>query len=158
MAAMARENSANENQHYVPKFLLRNFSELDKKQKGEKIWAFDKSNSSIFRTNLRNLAAERGFYDIEGDEGRIATETLLSELEDHSAGALRKIVEDRRLGKLSSAERKWLCVFCAVQFLRVRNAREKQIFLNDSLRRKIIESGGDVNNVLGFKPMTEKDL
>jgi hypothetical protein len=158
VAAVAQENGGNENQHYVPRFLLRNFSEQDKKQKDDKIWAFDKSNSSIFCTNLRNLAAERGFYDIEGDEGLAATESLLSELEDQAARALRKIVEDRGLGKLSSAERQWLSIFCAVQFLRVRNAREKQMFLNDSLKKKIIESGGDVNSVLGFNPMSAKDL
>jgi hypothetical protein len=156
--AVARQNGARENQHYVPKFLLRNFTEPDKRQKGEQIWAFDKSNSSIFRTNLRNIAAECGFYDVEEDVGPIATESLLSELEDHAAGALHKIVEDRSLGKLTSAERRWLSIFCAVQFLRVRNAREKQMALDDALRRKIVESGGDVNNVVGFKPMTAKDL
>jgi len=89
---VARENGARENQHYVPKFLLRNFAALEKKRSYEQIWAFDKSNSSIFRANLRNIAAECGFYDIDGDDDLKATESLLSELEGHAALSLRKIV------------------------------------------------------------------
>jgi hypothetical protein len=157
MAAVARENGTRENQHYVPKFLLRNFAELDK-NRSEQIWTFDKSNSSIFRTNLRNIAAECGFYDTDGDDPRIATESLLCELEAHAAQTLRKIVGERGLGNLSSEERQWLAIFCAVQFVRVPNLREKQNAIDDSIKRKIVESGGDVNNVVGFKPMTAKDL
>jgi Protein of unknown function (DUF4238) len=157
VAAVARENGARENQHYVPKFLLRNFAELDK-NRSEKVWAFDKSNSSIFCTNLRNIAAECGFYDIDGGDEPIPTESLLSELEGHAAQALRKIVEERSLGSLSSADRDWLANFCAVQFVRVPNLREKQSALDDCLKRKIVESGGDANGVVGFKPMTTKDV
>jgi len=156
VAAVARENGARENQHYVPKFFLRNFTEPDEKRSDEKIWAFDKSNSSIFRTNLRNVAAQRGFYDI--DDVSIPTESLLSELEGHAALVLRKIIEERSVGSLSFAERKWLSIFCAVQFVRVPNLREKHSAFEDSIKRKIVESGGDVNSVVGFKPMTAKDL
>jgi uncharacterized protein DUF4238 len=158
MPAVAREDGARENQHYVPKVLLRNFAEPEKKPSNEKIWVFDKSNSSIFPTNLRNIAAECGFYDIDGDDHPIATESVLSELEAHAARSLRKIIEERSLSSLSSEERTWLSIFCAVQFVRVPNAREKQRFLDDSIKRKVVESGGDVNSVGGYKPMTAKDL
>ncbi len=155
---MAREDGARENQHYVPKVLLRNFAEPGKKPSDEKIWVFDKSNSSIFRTNLRNIAAECRFYDIDGDDHPIVIENVLSELEAHAARSLRKIIEERSLRNLSPGERTWLSIFCAVQFVRVPNTREKQRFLDDSIKRKIVESGGNVNSVGGCKSMTTKDL
>ena len=45
---MARENGARENQHYVPKLVLRNFAGPGRKPSQRKIWAFDKSDSSLF--------------------------------------------------------------------------------------------------------------
>ena len=156
--AVAREDNKRENQHYLPKVLLRNFAEPDEDPRNEKIWVLDKSNSSTFRTNLRNIAAECGFYQIDGDNDSISTERVLSELEAHAAQVLRKIIKRRGLHNLSANERRWLSIFCAVQFIRVPNVRERQRSLSDSIERRIVESGGDINTVDGYKPMTAKDL
>ena len=44
--------------HYVPQFLLKNFSVDPNKPQ---VWAYDKSTGRSFRTNVRNIAAEKGF-------------------------------------------------------------------------------------------------
>jgi hypothetical protein len=158
MRAVAREDSKRENQHYLPKVLLRNFAESDESQKMEMIWVFDKSNSSIFRTNLRNIAGEGGFYQIDSEDGSRSIESLLGELEANAAQSLRKIIEQRSLDGLSQTERRWLTIFCAVQFIRVPNTREKQRALGDSIEKWIVQSGGDVDKVGGYTPMTAKDI
>ena len=50
-------------QHYVPRFLLKNFAKGKKPQ----IFVYDKSNDKQFKTNIKNIAAETGFYDIKVD-------------------------------------------------------------------------------------------
>ena len=155
---MTRKDGARQNQHYVPKFLLRNFVDPTKNPNKEQIWVFDKSDSSIFQTNLRNVGAECGFYDTDSYDDPIVIENVLGELESHAAPSVRKITEQRSLCNLSPEEREWLSILCAVQFMRVPNAREKQRFMDDFFKRKIVESGGDVNKVEGYKPMTAKDL
>lgn len=155
---MARDDSKRENQHYLPKLLLRNFVEPGESPGKEKIWVFDKSKSSTFRTNIRNVAAEGGFYEIGNDSDSTTAESLLSRLEANAAQSLRKIVERRNLRVLSPSDRQWLMIFCAVQLIRVPNTRERQKAMGEAIEKRITESGGDVNNVTGYKPMTANEL
>jgi hypothetical protein len=55
-----RTDNKPEVQHYVPKFILRNFAD-DKEQ----LHVFDKSTGRKFRPNLKNIAGERNFYVVE---------------------------------------------------------------------------------------------
>ena len=63
-----------EQHHYVPRFLLRNFTQGKKPQ----IFVYDKSNDKQFRTNIKNVAAESGFYDIEVEDGFLTLEPGLA--------------------------------------------------------------------------------
>ena len=45
-----------EQQHYVPRFLLKNFTHGKK----PKIFVYDKSNDGCFHANIKNIAARRG--------------------------------------------------------------------------------------------------
>ena len=44
-------------QHYVPRFLLRNFAPA----REEQVHVYDKSNDRVFRAHIANVAAESGF-------------------------------------------------------------------------------------------------
>jgi hypothetical protein len=46
------------NQHYVPEFYLKNFS-----QKGRQIFVYDKVVQKSFSTSISSIASEQGFYD-----------------------------------------------------------------------------------------------
>ena len=65
--------------HYVPQFLLKNFSVDPNKPQ---VWAYDKSTGRSFRTNVRNIAAEKGFYRLEVGGRTLSLEEGLSTLED----------------------------------------------------------------------------
>jgi hypothetical protein len=50
------------NQHYVPQAYLRRFAP-DQRQ----VWVYDKQDGRVFRTDVRNVASETYFYDIDPD-------------------------------------------------------------------------------------------
>jgi hypothetical protein len=47
------------NQHYVPRFYLKRFTE-----DGSSIYAFDKKDRKVFRSNIAGVASQRYFYDV----------------------------------------------------------------------------------------------
>ncbi len=55
------------NHHYVPRVYLKRFSEDQRKDK-EKVWVFDKKNSSSFSTNVKNVASENKFYTMRQED------------------------------------------------------------------------------------------
>lgn len=67
-------------QHYVPKVYLRNFGQ--EKIKGEKTeWfvdVYDKSKGTFFKTNIKNICAERHFYTLD-DETKVAKDKMAVE-------------------------------------------------------------------------------
>jgi hypothetical protein len=68
------------NQHYVPQSYLKNFS-----SDRTRIFVFDKFKQRNFKTNVRNVASERAFYDfpqsIDQPEDVQVIERVFSELE-----------------------------------------------------------------------------
>jgi hypothetical protein len=48
-------------QHYVPQFYLRSFA--SEGGKTPRIWCYDKARQKAFKTNIKNVAAERNFYE-----------------------------------------------------------------------------------------------
>ena len=71
-------------QHYVPQFLLKNFS-YGKKYK---IFAFDKAKVDSFGTCVRDSASENGFYNLTIDGETHTLEHKLSKLESIRTYAL----------------------------------------------------------------------
>lgn len=114
---MVQPEGRKENQHYVPKMLLRNFAIPDTGKRGrEQVHVLDKSNSRTFVANIRNVAAAFEFYETEMAGKVVNAERILGELEGHAALVLQKIIVNRSVGGLDHAERRWLSTFCAVQF------------------------------------------
>ena len=110
-------------QHYVPRFLLRNFCTGKK----PKLWAYDKSTAKSFETNIQNVAGERDFYEAEIGDRILSLEEGLSAMESKTAAIIDRILAKRSIGDLSDDDRVQIAVFVAIQMRRVPNQREHLI-------------------------------
>jgi hypothetical protein len=109
-----------EDQHSVPKLLLKNFSVP---LKPNQIVVFDKQDERTFRTNIRNISSERAFYDIEVGKLSLSMDRSLQNVESTTSTIIRSLIETEQLPGPDSTERCLLSLFVAVQFLRVPNVR-----------------------------------
>jgi len=69
-------NNRTKNQHYVPQFVLRRFSNAD-----GKLWVYDKWTRKRFLSSPRNVAAENAFYDCEFNGELISLESAMCDIE-----------------------------------------------------------------------------
>lgn len=89
-----------EQQHYVPRFLLKSFTHGKK----AKVFVYDKSNDKCFHTNIKNIAAENGFYDLEVEDDALTMEPGLSRLEANTSGIIKKLIKNKDIKSLSENE------------------------------------------------------
>jgi hypothetical protein len=133
-----------ENQHYVPKMLLRSFSISDGARRGqEQVHVLDKSNSKTFIANIRNVAAAFEFYEAEMAGRVVNAAAILSELESHASAALRKVLSAGSVAVLDVEERMWLAAFCSAQFVRTQAARHRIGAMQDGVKAHIVRQGFD---------------
>ena len=105
-------------QHYVPQFVLRHFTEHK-----NQIWVFDKQTDKKFRTNIKNIAAESGFYDFQIQGVKFTFEKSISELEHDASHVFKELVRTESLAQIDHEQRVTLSRFFAVQFVRTRQWR-----------------------------------
>lgn len=125
-------------QHYVPKFLLRNFG-LGKK---DHVWVYDKQSGRSFQTNAKNVASENRFYDFEIDGTIYSLESGLSQIESKTKPVIAQILHSDTVSVIDARDRAMLASFLAIQFIRTKAFRMQWAELPRILRRKI-ESMGD---------------
>jgi hypothetical protein len=140
-------------QHYVPQFLLRNFSSGKK----PRLWVFDKSTEQVFQAHVRNVAAERRFYDLTVGQTLVSLEAALGALETLASTVVRQIVSDHHLRSLTSDDRAVIASFVAVQIVRVRHHRERLLALDRSLREEFRARGIDAEQIANYKALTRDD-
>lgn len=124
-------------QHYVPKFLLKQFT----RGKKPKIWVYDKTNDNCFQTNIKNVAAETSFYDIELKDSRLTFEPGLANLEAKSSIYIKKIIQTGSLKVLDELGTATLAAFLAIQFVRTKEHRIRWNHLNEELRKSVVKRG-----------------
>ncbi len=113
------QNRNGENQHYVPRFLLKNFCPpLGNK---ETIDVFDKRELRLFKANISKIAAEIDFNVINTLGHRVSLENGYTAIENVAAPLVAKLRTARTLTVLTSEERYTLAIFAGSMFLR--NAR-----------------------------------
>jgi hypothetical protein len=156
-----RADGKSEVQHYVPQFLLRNFS-FGKKGKGGKqeeryVYAFDKHTDKVFQPNIEGIASETGFYDFYVGEEDRSLEPALSDLESKTQIAIQKIVKEENLSSLLPKDRAWLSLFIAIQHLRVRKQREVIKKLSHDVAERMKKMGYDPDKVEGFKRLSDEE-
>lgn len=120
-------------QHYVPKFLLRNFGTGKK----DRVWVFDKLLGKPFQTNAKNIASESRFYDFDVAGTALSLETSLSNIESKTKPVVDKILSANSTACLSNEERSLMAAFLAIQFLRTRAFRMQWSDLPRLLREKL---------------------
>ncbi|WP_435787162.1 DUF4238 domain-containing protein [Alteromonas sp.] len=142
-------------QHYVPQFLLKNWS----KGKKEKIHIFDKKENKVFSSSVRDAGHENNFYEDEILGYQSNTEIKLAELETIAAPIIKKIITEGNL-KLLSPEEHWkLCFFTSVQMLRTNHTREFLQGFQDILNERIIEWGADPKtDVENYKEISKEEI
>jgi hypothetical protein len=126
-------------QHYVPRFLLRNFGTGKK----DKLHVFDKQSDLVFATNVKNVAAESRFYDFEVGGATATIEPTLSGIEGSVKPILKSILEADSLRLLSIEDRAKFCVFLSVQFTRTKWFREQFRLLPSLLEQRLRRSLGE---------------
>jgi hypothetical protein len=142
-------------QHYVPQFLLRNFS-----KKKNRIYVFDKKLNRSFPCNVKDIGHENNFYEDQllgyGNE----TELKLSKLETVVAPVIEKILIDGSIKNLEDWEHKFIiCLFSTVQMIRTNDIRKFLEGFNQILNKRITEWGYDPNTeVKNYKTPSQAEL
>lgn len=144
------------NQHYVPQTYLRRFA-----NSSGQIWVYDKSESRAFQTNIRNVAAERRFYDSE-DLAKITgnrqyIEKHLSNLEGHYDSKLKvflRSLDFNKFRKIAPRERHFFSAYLVVQMFRTKKAL--------ITRQQIVDAGLAIQkkayNDIGQEPPSDEEL
>jgi hypothetical protein len=143
-----------QNQHYVPKFILRNFlAETDKEQ----VAVYDKQEDRSFTTSIKNIMAERRFHDFKFEDWVVSFENIACRIEDHVLPVYGKVVAQRRLDK-TPEETAALALLMAFQLIRTKEHRDLPLHLDDLLRQKIESHGGRIEDIQGYKPLPPEEL
>lgn len=141
-------------QHYVPQFILRNFCVGGKKQ----LFAFDKKEEKSFKTNIKNIASENGFYDFEIEGKELSLEYPLSNLESNVSKIIHKIVSNEKLSVISDSEKRNLSFFLSVQKLRGTASRNMLTQMNNLIEKKLLAMNADLSKVKGFHKMKSDEV
>ena len=117
-----------DNHHFVPQLLLKNFAECEKGQ--HYVHAFDKQTNKVFRSNVRNVASEKGFYDFNRGSDILSAEPYFNRIEDGFKEILDHIVRSKSLSELREDQRQIVACFAAMQQVRTRQNRDlsRQVF------------------------------
>jgi hypothetical protein len=167
-------------QHYVPQTALRRFSE-----DGDRISVFDKIRNEVRMANIRDVAQQRYFYDIpqeaippelEGTLDRQMIEHTLSGLESDFHRVVSQVIDKvnrrsivRRFlngffsrGRIISRKNKRaLCFFVALQYLRTREFRrtiQDGLEQFEAVMRKRIPEEQDEKFFEGFRGVTDANI
>jgi hypothetical protein len=134
------------NQHTVPRFLLRGFTS-DKKNR---IWVHDKHKGTKFRTNIKNAAAERGFYDLPSKTDQVSLESGLEHIETRAAPLLQELTTRKNLASLNADSRLVLALFVASLFVRTRAHRMRAEHLGELFRARLRDMGAPEEELKRF--------
>lgn len=117
----SKENSSKQQQHYVPRVLLSQFSAGNDRNR---VFVYDKHVSRSFGpVTVDKICKEGGFYVTETANGKVSIEEAFHPLEDAYGKIAPKIIETKTLSSLSATEFVNLVTFVCVQFLRVPRVR-----------------------------------
>jgi Protein of unknown function (DUF4238) len=140
-------------QHYVPRFLLRNFAPAGEEQ----VHVYDKKNDRVFRAHIANVAAESGFYDFRIGDEVFSIEAGLGELEDSAAPILRGVIKEQSLAHLSERDFVVIARFVAAQVMRTPSLIAQSDRVAEQIRQRLRESGDDPDLVPQLQPLTPEE-
>lgn len=142
------------NQHYVPQFILKNFTVGKKPQ----IWVFDKKTGKKFKTNIKNVASETKFYDFSLKDLDLTIEPALADVEEEASKLINRIVKEEEISHLNDNDKIFISHFLALQFTRTKQHRLRFQDLIEKMSEEICKRGWTPENIQGYKELTENDL
>jgi hypothetical protein len=145
-----RRDGLAKNQHYVPRFILKRFTE-----RKDQIWVFDKQKHLKFKTNIKNIGAETGFYDFKFKEYEATFEPSLGEIEGNVSSIIKKITREESIA-IPSNERIALSNFFALQFVRTPQWRHMWDNLNKSLAQALRDRGLNPEDIKDYEEPSEE--
>ncbi|MBY7733436.1 DUF4238 domain-containing protein [Francisella philomiragia] len=140
-------------QHYVPQFLLKNFSYGKK----HKIFTFDKAKANSFGTSVKDSASENGFYNLNLDGKKYTLEHKLSKLESICSSLVKRICKEESLEGITYDDHIIICVFVANLLLRVKKQREFFYQLNTGITEWLQNLGLNPCEIENFEVLEKKD-
>ena len=106
---------SDENQHWVPKFLIKYFADKD-----GRVFCFDINTHEVTKPPPRLAASEEGFNDFHVDGESVSFEDKLEKIETAAAPLIRRIVEKRTLAGQTPEGRRRIAEFMAAQSFRTK--------------------------------------
>jgi hypothetical protein len=104
---------SDENQHWVPKLLLKKFADTD-----GRVFRLDIHSNVVTKPPPRNAASSPGFNDFDIEGQVVSFEEHLEKVETKAASVLKRIIKGQSLSGLSSVDRKKIADFVAAQSFR----------------------------------------
>jgi Protein of unknown function (DUF4238) len=114
IAPQASAIMSDENQHWVPKLLLKNFADAGR------VYCLDIHSDEITKPPPKHAASEPGFNDFEIDGTPVSFEDKLEKIETKAAPVLKRIIGARNLIGLPSLDREHVARFIAAQSVRTK--------------------------------------
>lgn len=108
-------NMAHENQHWVPKFLIKNFADFD-----GRVFCLNIHTNEVTKPPPKNASSEPGFNDFHIDGEKISFEDTLEKIETKAAPILKRIVAGRTFAGLGPRDRQRVAEFMTVQSFRTK--------------------------------------
>jgi hypothetical protein len=143
---------ARQKQHYVPKFILRQFLCHAKK---EQVAVYDKHDDRTFVTAIENIMAERSFHDLSMEDGLISFEPIASKFEELVLPHYQNILRERRLDR-TDEERSALAFLVSFQFVRTKAHRHFDEELEKAVRTRVEQMGRRMEDIAGWEEPTEE--
>ncbi|WP_439582033.1 DUF4238 domain-containing protein [Dyadobacter bucti] len=142
------------NQHYVPRFLLRNFSNDCE----NKIWCYDRAWKKAGNRSISNVASEDYFYDETPGKKDGSLEYFLANAESFAAPLIRKIIEQKDLKLLSQEEQDIIATFLSLQYKRTKVSLARTENINQQLMDGINNWMQEIDSEIKFDSLSGKDL
>lgn len=125
-------------QHYVPQSYLHRFA------RDGKLYAFDKPGVRSYPTNVRDIAADRFFYDLPELDALAGQQQVLEKyfhsFEQAGNQAIERILTAASIGvkePFSKDARIDLAIFLAVQYLRTKETRALLVEANEAIYKEL---------------------
>ena len=120
-------------QHYVPRHYLRNFS-INPEEETPQVYCFSKPDERMFQTGITNIAGEKYFYDLPGNQ---PFENTLADIEGEYSDAYDKLINNPSLETLNENDKSAIAYSIAIQELRTRVSRDMHAETIEKLVQKI---------------------
>jgi hypothetical protein len=106
---------SDENQHWVPKFLIKNFADSD-----GRVFCLDTQRDRVAKPPPKNAASEQGFNEFTLEGETITFEDNLEKIETKAAPVLKRIISAKSLVSIDQEERQHVAEFIAAQSFRTK--------------------------------------